>query len=48
MRLTITIRCTPKKGRADRLHDTITRAVRKHAKHKGMSVHTEYHQEEGK
>lgn len=46
MRLTITIHCTPKPGRADRLHDTITAAVRKHAKRKGWTVTTQYHQED--
>ena len=46
MKLTITIQCTPKPGRADRLHDTITAAVRKHAKRKGLTVQTDYHQEE--
>ena len=46
MRLTITINCTPKNGRADRLHDTITAAVRKHAKRKGLTVQTDYRQED--
>ena len=46
MRLTITINCTPKKGRADRLDQAITKAVRKHGKRKGLIVHIQYHQED--
>ena len=46
MRLTITITCTPKQGRTDRLTDTIAAAVRKHAKRKRWTVTTQYHQED--
>jgi hypothetical protein len=45
MRVTITIVCTPKPGRTDRLHQTITNKTRKHAR-KGWVVRTDYHQED--
>jgi hypothetical protein len=47
LKLTITIRCTPKTGKADQLHNAIWSAIQKHAR-KGGNVHTSYEYEEDK